>query len=179
VSKNILLSEINFTTRLELSIRDVIPRGSFYTMTLKDFYGQYYSDLIKTRCYGSKSETELKQLLFENGIIEQSTPKKLQTPSMQNIQIVSMTVTELEELIKKCVTDALSNFDFVALQSEKEEYCTRKEAASILRVALPTIDDYIKRGLIPASRVGSRIRIKKSDLKDSMNEVKSLKYKRD
>jgi len=59
-------------------------------------------------------------------------------------------------------------------------FYTRTEAAKILRVSTQTIDNYIESGLVKAYQKDkrSRILIPHSSLFDSLNEVKSLKYKR-
>jgi len=55
---------------------------------------------------------------------------------------------------------------------------TIREASGILKVDTQTIRNHIERGNISATRIGRRILIKHSELYDSLNEVKSIKYKR-
>lgn len=47
-----------------------------------------------------------------------------------------------------------------------------------LGVSVLTVRNYIKRGTIPASKIGRRVLIKRSDLSESLQGIKSLKYKR-
>lgn len=60
----------------------------------------------------------------------------------------------------------------------KKKNVTVKEAAKMLNVSEPTIKNYIKKGTISASKIGRRIVINLESLEKSLNEVKSLKYKR-
>jgi|TARA_B110000091_G_scaffold185945_1_gene206108 excisionase family DNA binding protein len=53
-----------------------------------------------------------------------------------------------------------------------------KEAAAILRVIPLTVRNYIKNGNLKAEQLGRKYYILHSDLFNSFNEVKSLKYKR-
>jgi excisionase family DNA binding protein len=55
---------------------------------------------------------------------------------------------------------------------------TVKDAAKRLNVTEDTIRNYIKKGTIEASKIGRRIVINLESLENSLNEVKSLKYKR-
>ncbi|MNR54682.1 Helix-turn-helix domain protein [compost metagenome] len=55
---------------------------------------------------------------------------------------------------------------------------TVKEAAELLHVDRQTIRNHIDNGNIKASFIGRRILINHEELFDSLNEVKSLKYKR-
>lgn len=55
---------------------------------------------------------------------------------------------------------------------------TKKEAASILKVSEQTISNYIREGIIKAEIIGRRVRIYHYELFNSLEEVKSLKYKR-
>lgn len=54
-----------------------------------------------------------------------------------------------------------------------------REASEFLNVATLTIRNHIKKGNLKAQRLGRRYFIKHSDIFDAMDEVKSIKYKRD
>lgn len=69
---------------------------------------------------------------------------------------------------------------FDSLQKSKEgEILTVKQTSNLLGVTELTIYNYIKKGLVPASKIGRRIVIRKIDIDNALSEVKSLKYKRD
>jgi len=55
-----------------------------------------------------------------------------------------------------------------------ESYLTRKEAAKLLRLSLPTLGSYCAKQLIPSYRIGSNIRFKKSDIEKIVSE--GLRY---
>ena len=58
------------------------------------------------------------------------------------------------------------------------EFITRKETAQILGISLPTLNEWTKNGTIPAQRIGTRIRYKKTDVYNSLKDVETLKYRR-
>ena len=64
-------------------------------------------------------------------------------------------------------------------EEEKSENLTVKETAEVLKVSEQSVHNYIKRGLIPALKMGRILLIKREDLDNALTEVKSLKYKRD
>lgn len=51
------------------------------------------------------------------------------------------------------------------------EYITRKATAQILRISLPTLNEWSKKGIIPSYRIASRVRYKKDEVLNSLNEV--------
>ncbi|MGY6649530.1 helix-turn-helix domain-containing protein [Wenyingzhuangia sp. IMCC45574] len=72
-------------------------------------------------------------------------------------------------------------FDLVLNQAENErknKLFTVEEASEFFRVDVQTTRAYIKKGLIKGQKVGRKILIPYSEIFDSMDEVKSLKYKR-
>ena len=60
----------------------------------------------------------------------------------------------------------------------KKKNVTVKEAAKMLNVSEQTVKNYIKRGLIDATKIGRRIAISSESIENALKEVKSLKYRR-
>tara|TARA_R110002050_G_scaffold299775_1_gene466354 strand:- start:16581 stop:16847 length:267 start_codon:yes stop_codon:yes gene_type:complete len=50
----------------------------------------------------------------------------------------------------------------------KDELLTRKQVAKLLEISLPTLRNYVKRGLIPEKRVGARVLYSKKELLASL-----------
>jgi excisionase family DNA binding protein len=49
---------------------------------------------------------------------------------------------------------------------------TRKEASKLLGVSLPTLLDWTKTGKIKGYRIASRVRYKRSDLENSLSQIR-------
>jgi len=64
------------------------------------------------------------------------------------------------------------------VEEQKPENLTVKETAELLKVSEQSVHNYIKRGTLPAQKVGRILIIKREDLDNALKEVKSLKYKR-
>jgi len=96
---------------------------------------------------------------------------------VQKIIFVPISREELEALIKECIKSEIQK----AVSPPKEEedtLITRKEAAKLLNVSTTTLSGYCKSGVLVSYRIGSLIRFKKSQVISSLQEVRSLKYRR-
>ncbi|MCO7185011.1 helix-turn-helix domain-containing protein [Tenacibaculum sp. XPcli2-G] len=94
--------------------------------------------------------------------------------------IIVTTQEELTKIIDTAVSTRMSSLENLInkkLNPEKENV-TVKEAAERLNVSELTIRNYIKRGTIEASKIGRRIVINLESLDNTLEEVKSLKYRR-
>ena len=83
------------------------------------------------------------------------------------------------------LNERLSNIETLLLEikhkpeeNEKPENLTVKETAEVLKVSEQSVHNYIKKGLIPAQKLGRVLLIKREDLDNALAEVKTLKYKR-
>ncbi len=83
------------------------------------------------------------------------------------------------------IENRLSNIETLLLdikhkpiEEEKPENCTVKETAKLLKVSKQSVHNYIRKGFLPAQKVGRILLIKRSDIDKALQEVKSLKYKR-
>lgn len=92
-----------------------------------------------------------------------------------NILIQQICKDELKELIE----DIFQEVMFKALQSKKEKFLTVQQCAIKLNVSDLTIYNYIKKGWIPAKKIGRKYLIEGEAFENSLDEVKSLKYRRD
>ena len=91
------------------------------------------------------------------------------------ILLHNITPIELKEMI---VADLKVEIEKIVLKSTKPEYYSVQDVSKLLKVSNLTIYNYIKKGILPASKVGRKIQIKRLDVEDALKEVKSLKYRR-
>ena len=94
----------------------------------------------------------------------------------KNILLSSYTLGDLEVLLRKCVKEELQCSTPAPLP--ETEYISRKQAAQILKISLPTLGLWSKTGLIPSFRIASRVRYKKLDVLNSLSKVHTIKYGR-
>ncbi len=88
---------------------------------------------------------------------------------------------QLQNSIKTIVQDEVQKIVVGLPQQPTEptpELITRKETAQILGISLVTLNEWTKTGVIPAQRIGTRVRYRKTDIYNSLKDVETLKYRR-
>lgn len=58
------------------------------------------------------------------------------------------------------------------------KYLSREEVCTILKVSMPTLNTYTKKGIIKGSKIGTRMLYLETDIKAAIKDATSLKYKR-
>lgn len=85
-------------------------------------------------------------------------------------EIVSiLSKEEFKKLMIEVMNEALLSEK--AKPPEQDEYLTRQEAKNLLKVSLPTLDSYRKKGFIRFKKIGGRVLFNKSEL---LNDIKKL-----
>lgn len=64
------------------------------------------------------------------------------------------------------------------VQSNKPAYYSRSEVAKLLKISLPTLNEWSKQGIIQSYRIGKRVLYKTEEIENSLIEVENYKYKR-
>lgn len=87
-------------------------------------------------------------------------------------EIITEELAEIKALLKESYKDPII---------DKNKRYSIKEAAELMKVSPLTIRNHIKRGNIKAERIGKgrKYTIRHDELFNSLNEVQSIKYKRD
>ena len=79
----------------------------------------------------------------------------------------------VDEKVEKRFQDFLKQFE---QKPHEEVYDSRNYTCTRLGVSMPTLDDLVKRGLIPAYRVGARVLFKRSEVDAALPKIKSDKF---
>ena len=95
---------------------------------------------------------------------------------MESTILNHLSISELKNLIDESIKDALKSFN--PKKESEVELLTTKEVSKILGVSAVTLNDWVKRGIIPALRIGTRIRYKKKDVLKALTQVETIKYRR-
>lgn len=93
-----------------------------------------------------------------------------------NIILQNVSPGDLKQIISEVVEEKLSKFQPV--QKDATKYRSRKEVANLLKISLPTLNEYTKTGKIKAVRFGSRVLYSSEEIEKALQEIEVLKYKR-
>ena len=91
-----------------------------------------------------------------------------------SIEIV--TPGDLREIVREVIIEEVPKL--IPQKSTGEKYYTRKEAARRARITMPTLDKYIQEGKIKAHRLGRRVLFSEEDIRNAIEEMPFIKYKR-
>jgi hypothetical protein len=58
------------------------------------------------------------------------------------------------------------------------KYLSREEVCTILKISMPTLNTYTKKGIIKGSKIGTRMLYLEADIKSAIQDATSIKYKR-
>lgn len=84
-----------------------------------------------------------------------------------------------KEEFKEFLLDTLKPFLQDQKPPQEEQFKTRKETAELLRITLPTLNEWSKLGILQSCKVGSRVLYRVSDIEKCIKDTRNLKYKRD
>jgi len=90
------------------------------------------------------------------------------------VQIEQISVSELKTLLFEVLQKDVKQ---ETPKNEDTEYITRQETAEILRISLPTLNEYTKQGILSGYRLGSRVRYKKQEVEGALKKIQSVKYR--
>ncbi|WP_100613610.1 helix-turn-helix domain-containing protein [Confluentibacter citreus] len=94
---------------------------------------------------------------------------------MKTILLHNITPDELKNMI---IADLKSEIETLLLKANDTQNYSVQKASKLLGCSELTIYNYIKKGLLPAFKIGRHYIIKKIDIDNALKEVKSLKYRR-
>jgi excisionase family DNA binding protein len=89
------------------------------------------------------------------------------------IQIENITVEEFKNELIIEFKQLLKSF--LEQQEKVDELLTRQETANILKVSLVTLWDWTKKDVLPAYRIGYKVRYKKREVLESLKKINRYK----
>jgi excisionase family DNA binding protein len=125
-------------------------------------------------------ESNLRDFIKKDNIDCNRTTSLLFTCKMEQKRLCLMPISieELEGTIRKIITDSLRENLNSSPSKSDGDFLTRNETAQLLRVTLPTLYDWTKRGYLISYRMGSRIRYKRSEVNEAFDSGQLQKYGR-
>lgn len=92
---------------------------------------------------------------------------------MQDNIFTSLPFEKLKSEISNEIIDRITPIlQGVKTTAQTTELLTRKEASKLLGISLPTLLDWTKSGKIIGYRIASRVRYKRSELENSLSQIR-------
>lgn len=77
------------------------------------------------------------------------------------------------ERLERIILDLVKKDDNAKVQPEQQdEYISRKQAAKMLKISLPTLCEWSKTGIIKGYRIATRVRYKRRELELAVKAMK-------
>ena len=97
---------------------------------------------------------------------------------MNEILFTGINVNDLLEKIGQVIDSKLS---LVAAQTSKEnqsKFITRQEVAKLLKISLPTLNEWTKLGWLQSYKLGNRVLYKQDEIELAVSKVATYKFKK-
>lgn len=88
------------------------------------------------------------------------------------IQLQNLNISELKQIVSDVVREEVNKINNNE-SNTKDELLTRTQASIFLNISLPTLRNYVKRGVISEKRLGNKIYYSKKVLISSMVDSKN------
>lgn len=89
--------------------------------------------------------------------------------------IQNVSAEELSEALRSIIREELS---FLNTKETAQRFLSRNEVAALLKISLPTLNQYTRTGIIKGSRIGSRVLYDEAQVRESVKDIPTLKYRR-
>jgi excisionase family DNA binding protein len=96
---------------------------------------------------------------------------------MQNVIFSSIPLQEFQTVISDTIKMEMQKHFPVPPTTPQTEFLTRKEAAKLLAISLPTLLDWTNNGLIQGYRIASRVRYKTDEIVNALSKIETSKNK--
>lgn len=98
-------------------------------------------------------------------------------------QIILTTPNELRQFISEIVKDEFTEYlkahnNSAPTPQPQTDFLTRQQAANVLGVSLPTLNEWSKSGVIIGYRIASRVRYKRHEIEQSLLQMQTKKTRR-
>lgn len=97
---------------------------------------------------------------------------------MSEIIVNGITIEDFLQRVDKLIEIRLGQSHTKQAQKNLNEYLTRKEVATILRISLPTLHFWVKHGYITAYKVGNRVYFKPEEISQAVTTLSGKRLRK-
>jgi excisionase family DNA binding protein len=89
----------------------------------------------------------------------------------QIIQIENTNITDFKKEIMSSVSEVFKDFANSLQVTDNDILLSREETSKLLSVSLVTLWDWTRKDIIPAYRIGNKVRYKKSEVLSALKQM--------
>lgn len=97
---------------------------------------------------------------------------------MEQIFLQGISLDEFKELLIETVESRFKVQEVQSKVQSDQKYLSRAEVAKLLKISLPTLNEWTKIGHLQSYRIGNRVLYKADEVDESLSKVRTLKYRR-
>jgi excisionase family DNA binding protein len=86
-------------------------------------------------------------------------------------QVLHTTQDDLTDSILNGVEEKLNTFKEHFQSKEPTNWVTRKDVSEILSISIVTVDDWTRKGILTAYRIGNQKRFKRSEVENALTKI--------
>lgn len=94
----------------------------------------------------------------------------------QILQIENTNTLDFKNEILNGVSDVLKGFANTLQTNDQDILLTRQETSKLLSVSLVTLWDWTRKDIIPAYRIGNKVRYKKSEVLNALQQMNKFNH---
>ncbi|MCD8448481.1 helix-turn-helix domain-containing protein [Tenacibaculum dicentrarchi] len=85
--------------------------------------------------------------------------------------VLQTTTQDLTQSILQGVEDKLNNFKIHFQPKEPTIWVSRQDIADFLSISIVTVDDWTKKGILSAYRIGNKKRFKRNEVENALTKI--------
>lgn len=97
---------------------------------------------------------------------------------MNQILLNGINVNELLDKIGQLIENKIAQSNDKPKKQDHSKFISRKEAAKLLKISLPTLNDWTKSGLLNSYQIGTRVLYKPEEVEQSLTQRNFTKFRK-
>jgi len=95
---------------------------------------------------------------------------------MEQIILSGISLNDFLNSIEKLIDNRFNQTKPV--DNKQTKYLSRDEVCQLLKITLPTLNDWSKLGRVQSYKIGNRVLYKQQEIENALNQVSNMKFKR-
>lgn len=97
---------------------------------------------------------------------------------MKQILFSGLHVDDFKKILGEVIDEKLKQFPVKEQSEDLTSFLSREEVSKMLKVSLPTLNEWSKRGIVQSYRIGNRVLYRLDEIIQSVKQVPNLKFRR-